>query len=102
MNYTHTVHLPYPLPKPFNSWSAEWRDWLEKIDTQPIQIKERLRMPGHDGYRVDADLLPKAVLPWIAAAWLAPLNMDLFKPYAEDGECNCDARDLFNFGCKGH
>ena len=114
-SYTHTIHLPQPLPQPFSSWDTNWQKWIESINTQTVRIKSRIRMPIMskngpptyiDGYDIE-NSPPTSFVPWVNSAWLVPLSTSaeraaLFEPYVEDSECTCDARDLFNFGCRGH
>lgn len=104
MNPTHAVFVPIPFPKEFESWNKNWLEWIKSIDGIPVSIYRETTMFDKltqelSGFVVISEIIPPTDLDslaamWLPKEWLIPLN--------GSSECSCDARDLFNFGCRGH
>jgi len=99
-DYTHTVHIPHPLPEEYRDFAPAWLEWVQNVNTQPVIVLHEQAMglsTGSEvGYLVDSDAKPKYAIHWLPKGWLVSLK-DISKKI-----CNCSPRDLFNFGCKGH
>lgn len=105
-NPTHTVHVPQPLPAPYDTFHQDWKDWVMEINTQPIIVtnpNSSMTMGDQKtvvvGLWIKAGISPihSSTAPWIPKEWASPINQKL-----NISSCNCPSRDLFLFGCKGH